>query len=144
MGTLSLDQQTVRQHCAHCGQEFDVCRGSAYEDGEPVALYLAGLHACSGPPIAHVAIAIRPGYRDNQQPEAILLRMWTTAASISMSVTNAAESPWSGERYLGHLLDRAEALESAFLETVFRIAGHVARDNPTVATYLDAGSDLAR
>ena len=139
MGTLSLDQQTVRQHCTHCGQAFDVSRGSAYEDGEPFALYLAGLHSCNGPPVAHIAIAIRPGYRDNQQPEAILLQMWTTTDSIAMHVTDAAESPWSGERYLGRMLDRAEALDSALLETTFLIAGHVARENTTVAAYLDGG-----
>ena len=139
MGTLSLDQQTVRQHCDHCGQEFDVTRGSAYEDGAGLALYLAGLHACTGPPLAHVAVAIRPGYRDNERPEAILLQMWTTEDSVAMQVTDAAESPWSGEQYLGRLLDRAEALESPLLETVFRIAGHVARDNASVAAYLDAG-----
>jgi hypothetical protein len=139
MGTLSLDQQTVRQHCAHCGQEFDVSRGSAYEDGEPFALYLAGLHACNGPPVAHVAISIRPRYRGNEGPEAALLQMWTTEDSLAMHVTDAADSPWSGERYLGRLLNRAEALASPLLETVFHIAGHVARDNTTVATYLDAG-----
>src|SRR5688572_15247548 len=121
MRTLGLDQQTVRQHCTHCGQEFDVSRGSAYDDGEPVALYLAGLHACNGPPVAHLAIAIRPEYRGNQQPEAILLQMWTTVDSVAMRVTDAAESPWSGERYLGRFLDRAEALESPLLETVFHI-----------------------
>ena len=141
MGTLSLDQQTVRQHCAHCGQEFDVSRGSAYEDGEGIALYLAGLHACDGPPLAHVALALRPGYRDNQRPEAILLQMWTTEDSIAMHVTDATESPWSGEQYLGRLLSRAEALDSPLLDTVFHIAGHVARDNTTVASYLDARSD---
>jgi len=143
MGTLRLDQQTVRQQCVHCGQEFDVSRGSVYEDGEGIALYLAGLHTCDRPPVAHVAIAIRPGYRDNERPEAILLQMWTTEDSIAMHVTDAAESPWSGEQYLGRLLDRVEALDSPLLETVFHIAGHVARDNATVAAYLDAGADLA-
>jgi hypothetical protein len=136
--TLSLDQQTVRQYCAHCGQEFDVSRGSAFEDGEPIALYLAGLHTCHGPPIAHVAIAIRPGYKDNERTEAIVLQMWTTEDSFAMQVTDATESPWSAERYLGHLLDRADALKSPLLATVFHIAGHVARDNVIVASYLDA------
>ena len=141
MGTLSLDQQIVRQRCSHCGREFTVSRGSAYEDGEGVALYLAGLHACDGPPVAHLAVAIRPGYRDNPRPEAILLQLWTTADSLSMRVTDAAESPWSGERYLGRLLDRDAALASPLLETVFVIAGRVARDNTAVAGYLEGGSD---
>ena len=68
--------------------------------------------------------------------------MWATTDSVAMHVTDAQESPWSGEQYLGHLLDRSEALESPLVETVFRIAGHVARDNTTVARYLDRG--LAR
>jgi len=113
MGVLRLDQQTVRQRCSHCGQEFSVSRGSAYEDGDGIALYLSGLHACNGPPVAHLAIAIRPGYRDNARPEAILLQMWSTEDSVAMQVTDAAESPWSGEAYLGHLLDRDEALTPA-------------------------------
>ena len=141
MSILSLDQQIVRQRCSHCGQEFTVSRGSAYEDGDGIALYLAGLHACDGPPVAHLAIAMRPGYRDKVRPEAILLQMWATEDDVSMQVTNAAESPWSGEEYLGHLLDREEALASPLLETVFRIAGHVARDNTTVSVYLADGSD---
>lgn len=140
MAILSLDQQTTRQRCSHCGRQFDVSRGSAYEDGEGVALYLAGLHACDGPPIAHLAVAVRPGYRDNAGAEAILMQMWTAADGIEMFVTDAMESPWSSEEYLGTLLDRVEALESPLLETAFRIAGHVARYNATVARYLD-GAD---
>jgi hypothetical protein len=143
MGSLRLDQQIVRQHCSHCGRELVVCRGSAYEDGEGVALYLAGLHACDGPPVAHLAVAVRRGYRDNPGPEAILLQVRQTEDGLAMRVTDAAESPWSGEQYLGRVLGRDEALESPLLETVFHIAGHVARDNAAVATYLDAGSGTA-
>jgi hypothetical protein len=135
---LRLDQQVVRDRCSHCAREFAVIRGSAYEDDEGIAIYLAGLHSCDGPPIAHLAVAIRPAYRDNASPEAILLQMWTAEDSVSMRVTDAAESPWRGEAYLGRLLNRDEALASPLLETVYRIAGHVARDNTAVSAYLDA------
>ena len=137
---LRLDQQVVRDCCAHCGREFSVVRGSAYEDNEGVALYLVGLHSCEASPIAHVAIAIRPGYRNNAGPEAILLQMWTTEDSTDMRVTDVAESPWCGEAYLGRLLNRDEALASPLLETVYRIAGHVARDNAAVSAYLTSAS----
>jgi hypothetical protein len=135
---LRLDQQAVRDRCSHCGREFSVIRGSAYEDNGGIALYLAGLHSCDGPPIAHLAVAIRPGYRDNAGPEAILLQVWTTDDSIDMRVTDAVESPWRGEAYLGRLLNRDEALASPLLETVYRIAGRVARDNAAVSEYLNA------
>src|SRR5688500_5896034 len=115
----------MQDRCSHCGREFSVIRGSAYEDDEGIALYLAGLHSCDGPPVAHLAIAIRPRYRDNAGPEAILLQMWTTEDSTDMRVTDAVESPWRGEAYLGRLLNRDEALASPLLETVYRIAGHV-------------------
>ena len=137
---LSLDEQILWQRCAHCEREFVVSRGSAYEDGAGVALYVTGLHACDGPPVAHLAVAIRTGYRDNARSEAFLLQMWTTEDHVAMRLTDVAESPWSGEQYLGHLLDREEALASPLLEIVYHIAGHVARDNATVATYLDGGS----
>ena len=143
MGILSLDQQIVAQRCTHCGREFVVSRGSAYEDGEGVALYLAGLHACDGPPLVHLAVAVRPGYRGNSRPEAVMLQMWTTEDSVAMRVTDVAASPWSGEVYLGHLLDRDEALGSPFLETAFQIAGRLAEDNTAVATYLGNGPERA-
>ena len=140
MSPTRLDQQDVRDRCSHCGREFVVSRGSVYEGDTGLALYIAGLHACGGPPIAHVAIAIRPGYRNNLRPEAILLQMWATEDSVEMLVVDAAESPWSGEKYLGDLLNRDEALASPLLETAFRVAGQLARENTTVSGYLASAS----
>ena len=135
---LRLDEQIVEQHCSHCGRPFTVSRGSAFDDGEPFALYLAGLHACDGARVAHLAIAIRPGFRDNPTAEAITLRLWNEGDAFAMHVTDAMESPWKDERYLGRMLDRAEALASSLRESVFHIASHLAIEATAVARYLAA------
>ena len=69
-----------------------------------------------------------------------MLQMWTTDDSTDMRVTDAVDSPWRGEAYLGRLLNRDEAVASQLLETVYRIAGHVARDNTAVSAYLASRS----
>ena len=99
---------------------------------------LGGREVVGGPPVAHLAVAVRPGHRDNATAEAILLRVQATADGLAVRVVDPPESPWSGERHLGRLLERPEALVSPLLDTVLHVAGHVARDVATVAAYLDA------
>jgi hypothetical protein len=137
MDQITIDYQLVQQRCAHCGSTFNVTRGSVYEAGEGVAIYLAALHACQGGKLAHVAIALRPGYQGAQDRRAIALKVWPTATEFQMAVVDAHESPWQNEVYLDHLMDREEALASPLLDTLFHIVNHVVAENPKLSGYLD-------
>jgi hypothetical protein len=46
MGKLTIDSHVVKQVCNCCQQQFTVSRGSIYEDGTLISIYLAGLHGC--------------------------------------------------------------------------------------------------
>lgn len=52
-----------------------------------------------------------------------------------MTVTDASESFWKSEEYLGKLMDRAEALASPLIDSFFHIADHIVSDIPQVRSY---------
>jgi hypothetical protein len=136
MGQITFDYQVISQTCECCQKEFDVSRGSVYDGGQGIGIYIAALHACHPDKIVHLAIALRQGNGTSRDAYSWAIRVWPTETEIQMSVVDAAESPWQNETYLGRMMDRQEALSNPLLDIVFHIADHIVTENPVISTYL--------
>jgi len=135
---MTLDQQTLFDACNHCRQQFQVIRGSVYDDnGNGIALYLAAMHGCESIAV-DLVIAIRDGYAGASETSAIFIKVHPHANEIQMSVVDPTDSCWRTESYLGRLLIRDEALASPLIDSVFHIADHIVMDVPGLRTYLAA------
>jgi len=132
---ISLDQQTKPQRCPECDVEFTVVRGSVYEAGLPIGLYLIALHghAPEGR-LAHLAVAVLDLAG---RPQAVAMTVLATSEQFGYTAVDWSESPWRHEAYLGKMLDREAALASSHWPKCLEIAGRIVRDVPEVATYLD-------
>ena len=134
MGQLTLDRQGTTETCAHCRAPIAVSRGSVYDDGLPVGLYLAGMHRCSTQPVAILALALLP--QEGARPQAVHLRVVESAEAVEMMFLDPAESPWREHHYLGQMLAAAEARRSSLRDRFFHVADHVVRDLPELRTFL--------
>lgn len=135
---LTLDQQVVSQDCADCGVAYAVVRGSVYDDGEPVGLYLIGLHGHdANGKCARLAIAVldRSTYRE---PCAAAMVIRPTADEYTFALEDWSMSPWKKEHYLGEMLDRKVVLQHGNRDLFFHIAEHVVYDLPEVQRYLNS------
>ena len=92
MGQLTLDRQRTTETCEHCRAPIAVSRGSVYDDGRAVGLYLAGMHRCSMQPVAILALALLPP--DGGPPQAVHLRVLESAEAAEMMFLDPADSPW--------------------------------------------------
>ena len=130
---ITLDRQVVSRRCEQCGVEFVVVRGSVFERGRPIGLYLIGLHGhTAAGRLAHLALALLD---ESGMPIAVALDMTATPEDFGYSAVDWSDSPWKGETYLGLMLDRADALASPMKPKVFTVAGRIARDLPEVQHY---------
>lgn len=136
MTQISLDHQIVQKACDHCKQVFTVSRGSVYEDGEPIAIYLAALHACYSSKAVHLVIAMRRGYRELTENTAVALRVRPAETEFQTIIMEPNQSPWQSETYLGKILTREQALASPLIELVFHIADYIVMEIPEVNEYL--------
>jgi hypothetical protein len=134
---ITLDHQIILQVCDHCKKTLNVSRGEVYEDNEGIAIYLAAMHACGSGKLIDLAIAIREGYNEAAETSAIAIKVRPTSTEIQMSVTDADQSFWKTEEYLGRFMDREEALASRLIESFFHIADHIVKEIPEVNSYLE-------
>jgi hypothetical protein len=85
-----------------------VVRGSVFDEGNPIGLYLIALHGhdVSGR-LAHLAIAVidRSAIPSHRYAAAMVLR--ATAEQFTFSLEDWSASPWKDEKYLGEMLDRS-------------------------------------
>jgi hypothetical protein len=141
MSKITLDQQVIQRACEHCKQPFIVGRGSVYEDGKPISIYLAAMHDCNKNNTVHLAIAICKHHEGLGENTAVTLRANPSDTEFEMTLINPNESPWAAETYLGKMLDRQQALASPLLAAFFEIADHIVMEIPAVNEYLigDAG-----
>jgi hypothetical protein len=136
MTKISLDYQMVSQTCDCCGKRFNVSRGSLYEDGDGIGIYLAAMHSCHSEKTVRLAITLREEYMMLPEVCCVAMDVWPTETKLQMLVTDAKESPWGNESYLGRMMDREESLNSPLTETFFHLADHVVVENPAIAAYL--------
>jgi hypothetical protein len=134
MDKLTIDSHVVSQICDCCHQQFTVSRGSVYENGELISIYLAGLHCCEDEKPAFVGIGLKP-VSTSLQTYALNIRVDATATYFEMRILEPDDSPWSDHEYLGQSLSREEALASPYLKTFFRIADEIV-EVPEVRRYL--------
>jgi hypothetical protein len=135
--TVSLDHQEVSDTCTHCGAEYPVTRGSLYADGDPIGLYVAGMHGCRAERSVALAIALRP--TTGSEPSAVHLQAWGTPKEFQMVFIDPAMSPWNSHAYLGRMLGPEEARRDPRKGEFLHLATHVLHDNSAVRRYL--GSD---
>ncbi|HEV7698606.1 MAG TPA: hypothetical protein VGO43_00105 [Pyrinomonadaceae bacterium] len=136
MSDLSIDYQDIQETCADCGAAYTVSRGSVYDDGEGASIYLAGLHQCIEGKVAHLVVAVRPGYEKCTEKCAAAIQIRNGGANLEMSLVDPDLSPWKDLDYLGRILTRDEVLQSVHKDTFFHIADHVVLENPTINDYL--------
>jgi hypothetical protein len=132
---ITLDRQMLTRNCQHCAVDFVVVRGSVFDAGQPIGLYLIALHGHSAEGrLAHLALALLE-HDASEPPQAFAVEVTATPKQFGYSVANWSDSPWKDEAYLGVMLDRDAALASPRKATVFHVAGHVVRDLPEVQRY---------
>ena len=127
---INLDKQVVSKMCDDCGVDFTVVRGSIYDTGEPVGLYLVALHGhnAEGKPTAHIAISILEKGLIRKKPRSIALVAFGNESEIGFEVINWKDSPWQYESYLGKMINRTEALKSKQIDKYFHFAEHIAME----------------
>jgi hypothetical protein len=126
---IRLDKQVITQRCPGCGVDFTAVRGSVYDGGQPLGLYLIALHGHSPQGrLGHLAVAILDSSGKKPRPCAVALDVVARPDQLAFSAVDWASSPWQGETYLGKMLDRQQALASPQRPTFFHIAEHVVRD----------------
>src|SRR5204862_7682944 len=106
---LTLDHQHATERCDHCAKDYPVSQGSIYDEGRPIAIYLAGLHPCEGRGSAIFGIGVND---DGGVPESFSIQAWLVNEQYEMTLLNPEQSPWRSHSYLGQLLTRAEVLAS--------------------------------
>ena len=131
---ITLDRQVVHQTCPSCSSEFLVVRGSVFESGRPIGLYLIALHGhTDGGRLAHLALAFVNEHGDS--PEAAALYVNATSTDFNYTVVDWSESPWKSETYLGTMLDREAVLGGPLKDTIFQVASRIVFDIPEARAY---------
>jgi len=134
---LSIDRQPVSLTCPACDAEFLVVRGSVFDAGQPVGLYLIALHGHSpGGPVAHLAVALRNPEDEDAVPVAVAMDVVPASGEFGFYLVDWRDSTWQTESYLGDRIDRAEALEHPRSEDFLRVAGTIAKSLEEVGEYL--------
>lgn len=134
---LSLDRQVVSQDCPACDIRFRVIRGSVFDEGALIGLYLIALHGHdSTGKLAHLAIAVMDRSAIPPHPYAAAMVVRAPAEQFTFSLEDWSASPWEDEKYLGEMLDRTAVLQSPHRVLFFHIAEHVVRDLSEVGQYL--------
>ena|SRR5437660_6448373 len=132
---MTFDRQAYFDVCDHCRESFQVVRGSVFDDGNGIALYLAAMHGCDAR-VVDLAIAIREGYSGNKETSAIFMKVRPRADEVQMTVVDSTNSGWRTEDYLGRSLTRDEALTSPLRDSFFHIADHLVAEIPELRAYL--------
>lgn len=135
---MNIDYQNISQNCEHCGELFEISRGSVYENAQGFSIYLAAMHQCGRGTLVHLAIAVKEGCKDFQETCAVAIQISPTESEFEMTVVDSIYTPWQNESYLGRMLNREEAVNSSFIDTFFQIADHIVIDNPEVNRYLNS------
>ena len=134
---LSLNQQVVTQDCPACAVSFTVVRGQAFDEGDPIGLYLIALHGHdpSGK-VARLAVAVMDRSAIPPHPYAAAMSVRATADQFTFSLEDWSGSPWKDDKYLGEMLNRSAVLKSPHKGLFFHIAEHVVGDLSQVKDYL--------
>jgi hypothetical protein len=133
---ITLDKQTVFQRCPDCDGNFTVVRGSVYDGGQPLGLYLIALHGHSPQGrLAHLAIAVLDQSSPKPCPIAAAMNVIGMPEQFGFSLVNWDASPWRGEEYLGQMLSADEVRDSPHRPTFFHIANHLVKELQEVVAY---------
>ncbi len=133
---IALDKQVVMQECSGCGESFNVVRGSAFADGEPIGLYFIALHGHNpSGRLGQLAVAVLDRSESEPTPYAVAMDVTASPENYGFSIVDWSESPWQDEAYLGMMLDRQSALSSTHRGLFFQIAERVVDDLPEVRDY---------
>jgi len=65
-------------------------------------------------------------------------QIWTDEENFKVGLVDAADSPWSHVTFLGHILNREEALKHEWIGDVFHITDHMVTDDPEITKYFGA------
>ncbi|HMC21248.1 MAG TPA: hypothetical protein VKL19_05345 [Thermoanaerobaculia bacterium] len=131
---LTLDYQEATQRCEHCAKDYPVSRGSIYESGKPVAIYLAGLHPCSSGGSAIFAVGVAPE-DPRGKAQSFSIQVWLVNDQYQMSLLDPEKSPWRTHGYLGPMMTRAQALASPRKAFYFELADCIVGSNPQVIEF---------
>jgi hypothetical protein len=132
---LTLDHQHATERCNHCSKDYPVSRGSIYDDGRPIAIYLAGLHPCESGGSAIFGIGVNDEH--SAQPESFSIQVWLVNDQYEMTLLNPEQSPWKSHSYLGRMLNRSEVLASPKKTFYFDLADCIVRKNPQVIAFFE-------
>jgi hypothetical protein len=137
-GRITLDRQSATGTCPEHGP-YAVVRGSCYENGRPFGLYLIALHGHD--PVgrlAHLAVALLDGDGAGPRPQAAAVVIASRPDRFECNFAPWAESPWSGETYLGEMLEPDDARRSRHRARFFDVTDRVVEDLPEVRDYFAA------
>ena len=133
---ITLDRQVASQRCPECETDFTVVRGSVYDSGEGVGLYLIALHGHSPRGrLAHLSVAVLDRSGGQPVPLAAAMDVIASPDQFGFALVKWEASPWRGEAYLGQMLSPAEVRASPHRATFFHVAEHVVDELPEVRAY---------
>ena len=124
-----------RSACACCGNMSTRLTRFVYRHGEAYAVYYVLFTDEHDDKAAYCLIGLGE-WGEGSSPEmrtAFSVKIWDDNDDWLVTVIDASESPWSGARFLGKILDREEALLNPWIKDVYYITDHiVSEDKPVI------------
>jgi hypothetical protein len=139
--TLELDAKVKTNQCEKCGFEYPRVHGFVYEDGDALAVYWAAIyvgHPEHPTPRVDLTIALGEDWSegtDASQRFYAQLDVWPTDEQVRMAFHDVDGAPLERKSF-GSPLSRASALASPSKDVFFRVADHIAYDDPRVSKAL--------
>lgn len=116
--------ESVTGHCDSCGHESRIFRGFVYEQDQAFGIYV-GSYTQSHPELGvSMAVSLRGwGVGANKEDKECVVLEWRVGQTgPGCAVIDAPYSMWSGEKNLGRMLSREEALVSGRAKEAFAVA----------------------
>lgn len=136
---ITLDKQFGTQRCDECNIDFNVVRGSVYDGGEPVGLYMIALHGHS--PRGRLGILAVSLFLEKvgeaSVPIAAAIQVVAAPRQLEFSLVEWSDSPWHGHAYLGEMLAPDEVRNHDFRPNFFHVADHAVTDLEEVRGYFE-------
>jgi hypothetical protein len=133
---ITLDRQTVAKECSDCCVSFSVVRGSVYDAGQPVGIYLIALHGHSPDGrIAHAAVALLDRTAGEPHPVAAAILVTEMPQQFECQFVPWSESPFRDDTYLGEMLEPDVARQYPRRDLMFAIVDCMLDDLPEVQSY---------
>ena len=120
--------------CDCCGKQLTNVTRFVTRDNQAWAIYYASFGESHPEKGVYLAIGIDDVGDTPEWIGRTAFALWLSASEdeYRTTVTDKDDSPWSGSKVLGRMLDREEALTHASIDEVFHLVDHIVKEDPAI------------